>query len=252
MEYAKSRGARFSFSTEDSTRSEMGYLERLYSSAVGIGAERIGFTDTTGCATPEGIAYLAGKLSSRFDVPLSAHLHDDLGLALANSLAALRAGARCFATTVNGIGERAGNLALEEFAVASKAFLGARHGIDLSMLSGLSDVVARASGVPLPRNKPIVGTNAFAHESGIHVAAILENPSTYEAIPPGLVGRKRVLTLGKHTGHGYVGSLLTSRGIPTTPRMLDGIVASVKRAGELRGAVSEDEFWRIVERARHG
>ncbi len=252
MEYAKSRGAKFSFSTEDSTRSDIDYLFKLYGRAVGLGAERIGFTDTAGCATPEGVAHLAGKLSSRFEVPLSAHLHDDLGLALANSLSAMRAGARCFATTVNGIGERAGNLALEEFAVASELALGARHGIDLSRMTGLSKLISSLSGVKVPLNKPIVGGNAFAHESGIHVAAILREPFTYEAIRPELVGAERRLTLGKHTGHGHVGKLLESKGVDLTPRMLDNVVDGVKRLGELRGRVSDEEFWKIVERARHG
>ncbi|MFH0816230.1 MAG: homoaconitate hydratase [Methanobacteriota archaeon] len=252
MEYAKSRGAKFSFSTEDSTRSEMRYLHSLYSAAIKKGAERIGFTDTAGCATPEGVAHLAKELSSRYDAPLSAHLHDDLGLALANSLAAMKGGARCFATTVNGIGERAGNLALEEFAVASELVLGARHGIDLEKLTGLSEMVSSLSGVRVPLNKPIVGGNAFTHESGIHVAAILREPFTYEAISPELVGGKRSLTMGKHSGHEHIRRLLASRGVAAEGKALDGIVDEVKRLGELRGRVSEEDFWKMVERAKDG
>jgi len=252
MEYAKSRGAKFSFSTEDSTRSEMKYLHTLYSAAIGLGAERIGFTDTAGCATPEGIARIAAELTKRHEVPLSAHLHDDLGLALANSLAALRAGARCFATTVNGIGERAGNLALEEFAVSSELILGAKHGIDLEKLTALSKLVADVSGVKVPLNKPIVGGNAFAHESGIHVAAILREPFTYEAISPALVGGKRRLTLGKHSGHEHIRRLLAGQGVRADDVTLDGIVDEVKRQGELRGRVSNEDFREIVERAKNG
>jgi methanogen homocitrate synthase len=252
MQYAKTRGVKFSFSTEDSTRSDMKFLHSLYSSAIAMGAERIGFTDTAGCATPEGIFKLASELKRSYNIPLSAHLHDDLGLALANSLAALRAGARCFATTVNGIGERAGNLALEEFAVSSELILGARHGIDLEKLTALSELVSRLSGVGVPLNKPIVGGNSFAHESGIHVAAILREPFTYEAISPELVGGKRRLTMGKHSGHEHVRRQVASHGFKADGKALDGIVDEVKRMGELRGRVSDEDFRKIVERAKNG
>ena len=252
MEYARGRGLRFSFSTEDSTRSDLGYVLALNRMAEGLGAERIGITDTVGCATPESVAHLVVKVCAATKKPLSAHLHNDLGLAVANGMSAVRAGAAAFATTVNGMGERAGNLPLEEFAVASELLLGADHGIDLSKLSALSELVSRAAGVETPRNKPIVGRNIFAHESGIHVAAVLSEPFAYEPIAPELVGGSRRFVLGKHTGAATVRMMLAAKGETLTEAQERNALARVKSLGERNGSVTGKEFWRIVRGVRDG
>ncbi|MBI5000607.1 MAG: homoaconitate hydratase [Euryarchaeota archaeon] len=252
MEYAGERGLRFTFSTEDSTRSDMGYMLSLNKMAERLGAERIGITDTVGCATPESVAHLVGKICAGAKRPVSAHLHNDLGLAVANGLSAVRAGAAALATTVNGIGERAGNLPLEEFAVASELLLGADHGIDLSKLTSVSRLVARAARIETPRNKPIVGGNIFAHESGIHVAAVLNEPFTYEPISPELVGGARRFVLGKHTGIAAIRMMLGSKKERLTGAQERKVLARVKSRGEGNGSVTVKEFWRIVRGAGNG
>jgi isopropylmalate/homocitrate/citramalate synthase len=252
MGHARSRGLRFSFSTEDSTRTELPFLHELNALGVSLGAERIGLTDTTGCASPPAMARLVREVVKRTGRPVSAHLHDDLGLALANALASLEAGATFFAATVNGIGERAGNLSLEQFCVASRLLHGAEHGVELERLDGLSKLVSRLSGVPVPPNTPIVGGNAFAHESGIHVAAVLREPRTYESLSPELVGGARRIIMGKHTGRALVEARLAERGLGASVGQVDRILAEVKVRGERNGRVSDGEFWRIVGVVRNG
>ncbi|MEW5936286.1 MAG: homoaconitate hydratase [Candidatus Thermoplasmatota archaeon] len=251
MEYARERGVRYSFSTEDSTRSRLDLLIELAKVADGLGAERIGLTDTVGCATPEAVAYLVSEVRRCTSKPISVHLHNDLGLALANALNALGAGATAFATTVNGIGERAGNLSLAEFAFASSFVMGAVHGIELSKMCALSELVSRISRIPVPPTKPLVGENAFAHESGIHVGAVLRCPLTYEPVAPGIVGNRRRLLMGKHTGRALVLRQIEEHGLSLPTQEMDAVLSEIKALGEENGSVSEREFWQIIERVRN-
>lgn len=251
MEYARERGIRFTFSTEDSTRSPLDLLLELTKIAESLGAVRIGLTDTVGCATPEAVAYLVREVGRRTSRHLSVHLHNDLGLALANALSALRAGATAFAVTVNGIGERAGNLALDEFALSSSLLMGAVHGIELSKLRALSALVSEVSRMPVPPTKPLVGENAFAHESGIHVRGVLRCPFTYEPVDPGIVGNRRRLLMGKHTGRAMVIRKMEEHGFFPAEPEVDTVLAGVKTLGEENGCVSDCDFLQIVERVRH-
>lgn len=247
MQYALDHGIRASFSTEDSTRTDISFLNELNAEAEKYKTERIGITDTVGCISPEGIAYLVSEVKNNIDTPLSVHLHNDFGLALANALVSVQHGACAVATTVSGMGERAGNVPLEQFVMAMKVVYNKDLDIDTSKLKELSDLVSKCSGVQLPKNLPFVGDNAFAHESGIHVAATLYCPMTYESIPPELVGNSRRLVFGKHSGKAAVKDRLEEKGINATENEVCNILKKIKMVGEKKGRVSTEEFWRIVE-----
>lgn len=246
LAYARSHGIKYSFSTEDSTRTSPEYLLRLCALGKCMGAARIGITDTTGCILPPAMENLTKMMLAEIEPPLSLHLHDDFGLALANALAGANAGATDFAVTVNGIGERAGNLALEKLVAALEFGCGAKTGIDTTGLTKLSRRVSEIAGLPVSRNRPWTGENVFMHESGIHAAAIMANPATYECVAPGLVGAKRNILLGKHSGRTVIKRLLADMGREATEEQMTAIRDRVKRRGEANGSVSRQEFESIV------
>jgi len=247
VEYAHARGLKTSLSTEDSTRSDVLFLKEMYRACESSGASRLGITDTLGCAGPEAISFLVRKMRDATTLPLSAHLHNDFGLGLVNSLAALDNGAEAIATTVGGIGERAGNVSLEQLAMALKHIYKRDIGIKTEELTDLNRMVFEAAGLPMPANQPWVGPNAFSHESGIHVAAVLNCPMTYECVDPEEVGNRRRLVLGKHSGTALVRARLAERNVNASQEQICDIVRAIKRAGEEHGRVSEDEFWKIVD-----
>jgi methanogen homocitrate synthase len=247
LDHAKEYGMKVNFSTEDSTRTELKRLIEFYSVAKKCGVDRIGVTDTVGCIKPEGLKYLVRNIKSEFKLPLALHLHNDFGLALANALAGLVEGAEAIATTIGGIGERAGNVPLEQLVVALKVLYNYDMGIKTDGLKELADMVHEFSGVPLSPNQPLIGDNMFAHESGMHIAAILNQPVTYECIPPELVGQTRKLLMGKHTGGTFIRKRLGEKNILPTPQELETILAQIKVLGEFKGKVTEEEFWEIVE-----
>ena len=247
LEYARALGLKASLSTEDSTRSNMEFLLDVYKAAEDAGAARLGVTDTLGCAGPEAVGNLVRRVRERTKTPVSAHLHNDFGLATANSIAALANGADAIATTVGGIGERAGNVPLEQFVMAMKHLYKKDVGIKTEHLTELTNIVFEAAKLPVPANLPWVGPNAFSHESGIHVAAVLNCPMTYESVDPEEVGNRRRLLLGKHSGTALVKSRLGERKMNATQDQICDIVRAIKHAGEEHGRVSDDEFWGIVQ-----
>jgi len=184
---------------EDASRADPAFLLRVYATAVAGGALRLRYADTLGAQDPFAVFDRMRYLSSIFDVPIEYHAHNDLGLATANALAALRAGAMA-SVTVGGVGERAGNASLEQVACASALLLGEDQGIDLGRLAELNYLASELSERAIPPDKPIVGSMAFSHESGIHVDALEKDPSTYEFLRPELVGRERAVIPGRHSG----------------------------------------------------
>jgi methanogen homocitrate synthase len=242
LEYAHSRGLKVSLSTEDSTRSDLDFLLEVYGESEKAKAARLGITDTLGCAGPEAISYLVRKVRERTSTPLSVHLHNDFGLAVVNSIAALNNGAQAITTTVGGIGERAGNVSLEQFVMVLKHLYKRDIGIRTEGLTDLTKYVFEAAKFPMPPNQPWVGPNAFSHESGIHVAAVLNCPLTYECLDPEQVGNRRRLVLGKHSGTALVK-------VSATQEQICDIVRAIKRAGEDHGRVSDEEFWKLVDQA---
>lgn len=190
---------------EDASRAEQDFLLRVAEAAQEAGARRLRFADTLGVMEPFGVFDAIATLRSTVDLEIEMHAHDDLGLATANTLAACRAGATHVNTTVNGLGERAGNAPLEEVALGLAKLYGYQTGVDLSLFPVLSDTVADASGRPVAWQKSVVGGGVFTHESGIHVDGLLKDPDTYQGFDPSEVGRAHKLVVGKHSGsHGVI------------------------------------------------
>ncbi|ARC88298.1 homocitrate synthase [Rhodovulum sp. MB263] len=208
-------GFEVSVGAEDASRADIGFLAQLAEVAAEAGAIRLRLADTLGLMDPFAAHTLISILAPG-PLPLEFHAHDDLGLATANTLAAHCGGATHLSVTVNGLGERAGNAALEQ-VVAALAVQGRPTGVALDRLCALSQTVARASNRPLSPTRPIVGANVFSHESGIHVDGLLKDPGTYEAqaLSPARFGRSREIVLGKHSGLAAVTRALSAAGLPS-------------------------------------
>ncbi len=248
VEYAKEHGVVVEFSPEDGTRADVNYLYQMVKAVVDAGADRVDIPDTVGIMTPTRMKYLIKYiLPAAQGRIVSVHCHNDFGLAVANSIAGIEAGAQQAHVTVNGIGERAGNAALEEVVAALEFLLNVRTGIKTELLYETSKLVSELSGIPIPPNKPIVGANAFAHESGIHVHGIINNPFTYEPISPEKVGQKRRIVLGKHSGRHSVEHAMKVLGFPTEPDIVLEVLKRVKALGDRGVRVDEEKFREIVE-----
>jgi len=250
VEYAKNRGLEVSISSEDSTRTEPEFLKEFLISAIEAGAVRVGITDTLGIGTPEKIASLVKFLKKDISTRLSVHLHNDFGLGTANAISGVKAGAGAVAVTVNGMGERAGNVSLEQFVSAMKFLYDTDIGVDTAKLTPLARIVSDCAGIPLHPNQPLVGSNAFHHESGIHAAAVLENPTTYEPIRPEDVGNTRRISLGKHSGHRVIRNLLESQGVDFSSDELDLLVSAVKKEGARNRTVNPELVLEMFKRMK--
>jgi len=243
--YAKERGLVVELSGEDASRADQEFLRELFSEGVRHGADRLCFCDTVGLLTPEKTAEFIPPLAAI--APLSIHCHDDLGMALANTLAALRSGATCAHATVNGIGERAGNTPYEELVMALEVLYGYDTGIRKEEIYHLATLVSRLTGVPLPVNKAIVGEMAFTHESGIHAHGVMREPATYEPVGPESIGRKRRIVLGKHSGSASVEAALEEMHYTTDENQLREIVKRVKKLGDEGKRVSDTDLMAIAD-----
>jgi homocitrate synthase NifV len=197
---ARGLGMKVAVGGEDSSRADPAFLVQVIAACAAAGARRFRFADTLGVMDPFATYDLFRTLRGAGDIELEIHAHDDLGLATANSLAAVKGGATHVSTTVNGLGERAGNAPLEEVVMALDHLHGIDTGVDKRQLAEVSRLVAQASGRPVPVNKSIVGDAIFTHESGIHVSGLLRDRRNYEAIDPTELGRRHRVVLGKHSG----------------------------------------------------
>lgn len=230
--YAKNNGLIVEISGEDASRADLEYLKSVYAACIEAGADRICFCDTVGQLTTETAYEIFSDLASAFDVPIAVHCHNDFGLAVANTIAALRAGASEAHVTVNGIGERAGNTAFEEVTMTLESLYGFDTGVECEKIYEISRLVSRLTGIPIAPNKAIVGGNAFSHEAGIHVHGLMANKATYEPFAPELVGRKRKIVLGKHAGKSSIIVALAELGLEANEKQLDEILARVKELGD--------------------
>lgn len=225
---AKDLGLEVCVGMEDASRADVDFLIRMAEAAQQAGASRIRFADTVGIMEPFGVFATIKKLRAATDLEIEMHAHDDLGLATANTLAAALAGATHLNTTVNGLGERAGNAALEEVVVGLKQLYGVETGISLQHFPVLSEQVARASGDAIGSRKSLIGKNVFSHEAGIHVDGLLKDPKNYQGVDPAVVGRSHQLVLGKHSGTQGVIHAYQQMGIPVTRIQAQALLMQVR------------------------
>ncbi|MBS7287214.1 MAG: homocitrate synthase [Candidatus Freyarchaeota archaeon] len=249
VEYARDHGVKVRFTPEDATRTERDYLVRVCSAALEAGADRISVADTVGIMTPDSmyelVSFLSQKLSgARLDV----HCHNDLGLAVANSLAGMKAGADVIHVTVNGLGERAGIASLSEVAVALKVLMGIDPGIKFHLLTELSSMVERYSGVYLSPHTPIIGTNAFSHKAGVHIAAVLADPATYEAFDPSILGRRRKIVVDRYAGKHAVKAKLDELGVEVDEEQLEKITKKIKELSDRKKRIENADILAIAEK----
>jgi len=246
--YAKDHGLVAEISCEDGSRTDEEFLIKVIKKALEAGVDRVTPCDTVGTLTPRGAFELYTEMRKEFpDVILGVHCHNDFGLAVANSIAAVQAGANLVHGTINGIGERAGNASLEEVAVALKLLYGVETGINTELLTKTSQLVSRVTGLHVQPNKAIVGRNAFSHESGIHTHAILKDPNTYEIIDPALVGAARRIVSGKHAGSSGVSMTLDEMGFNPSKEEFDEILRQVKSLGDQGNRLSDTDLFEIAE-----
>jgi 2-isopropylmalate synthase len=254
VSYACSLGGQVEFSAEDAARSDPTFLYEVLTAALQCGATTLNVPDTVGYLTPDEYGALIAGV--RANVPgveratISAHCHDDLGLAVANSLAAVRAGARQAECTINGIGERAGNAALEEFVMAlhtRRPFFGLYTNIETRELARTSRLVSECTGIDVPPNKAIVGANAFAHEAGIHQDGVLKNRLTYEIMSADTVGWNGIgLVLGKHSGRHALRAKTESLGYELTDEELSLLFARFKELADRKKVLDEQDIHSLL------
>ena len=242
VEYVKKHGLICEFSPMDATRSELPYLKKVCKAAQEAGMDRLNVPDTVGIMIPKTMAKLIEELKTVVTVPISVHCHDDFGMAVANSLAAVEAGASQVHCTINGLGERAGNASLEEIVMALHMLYKRKTSVNTRLLYSTSRMVATLTGLSVQANKAIVGENAFAHESGIHTRGITEKPLTFEPIKPELVGRTRKLVAGKLAGTRGIKAELDEIGIHPSEEQLKEIVQRVKALGDKGKMVTDADL----------
>jgi homocitrate synthase NifV len=252
ISFAVDQGLWVAVGGEDSSRADENFLLDVALYAQEWGASRFRFCDTVGVLDPFTTYTKVKRLVSALMIPLEIHTHNDFGLATANALAGIKAGALSVNTTVNGLGERAGNAALEEVVMAIKRIYGVDLGINTPSLLELSQLVAAASGASVPPWKAIVGENTFAHESGIHAHGVLQNPITYEPFAPEEVGWERRLVLGKHSGRHLVSNLLEQHGIFLNSQETQSVLDAVRHQSvQKKRSLTTEELLNLVREQRY-
>jgi len=242
VERVKEAGVECMFSPMDATRTDEAFLMDVVDAVTEADVDWINVPDTCGVATPSRFQKLIAKVADRTDARVDVHTHDDFGLAAANALSGYEAGASQSQVSVNGIGERAGNAAYEEVVMALESLYDVDTGIDTSHVTEISRLIEQKSGIDVPANKPVVGANAFSHESGIHAAGVIENADTFEpgVMTPEMVGAERELVLGKHTGQHSVRERLSDAGYAPTDEEVREVTRRVKDYGAEKNRVTMD------------
>jgi len=242
----RSHGVAVRFTAEDASRADLDFLIQVVKTAYEAGADRVSIADTVGIFTPERAREVFAKIKAAVPgVGLDIHAHNDLGMAVANSLAAVEGGADVVHTTVNGLGERAGITPLQVFAAAYYYHKGVKL-VRLEKLPEITAMVEAASGITVMPNFPIVGENAFTHKAGVHQAGVLANPETYEPLPPEVVGRTRDFSLDKYSGKRAIQHRLERMGISVPPEVVEKVVEEVKRSSARR--LRDEDLLEILEK----
>ncbi|HOL18131.1 MAG TPA: homocitrate synthase [Bacillota bacterium] len=248
VEFARKAGVYISVNGEDASRSDFDFLVKFVKEAKAAGADRFRYCDTVGVLEPFKTYEVISRLIDATGMDIEMHTHNDFGMATANALAGVKAGARFIGVTVNGLGERAGNAALEEVAMALKYLFNVNLGVNTKDFVTLCEYVARASGRQLYPGKPIVGTNTFAHESGIHADGVLKNPATYEVFSPEEVGQQRQIIIGKHSGTKAIKMKFLEYGIDLSDEDAAGLLAAVRSAAvDLKRPLFDKELMYLYE-----
>jgi homocitrate synthase len=248
IQYARSLGLKVRYTPEDASRTEIDFLVEVCNQAIEAGADRISYADTTGVHQPHTMYDIISQFRARLlPCKIDLHCHNDLGLALANAMAGIRAGADCIHVTVNGLGERTGIPDLAETIVAFHNL----ENVSRYRLEGLMDLSAyleKVTGFFLAPNKPITGQNAFSHKAGVHTDGVIKNPKTYESFDPGILGRERKIVIDKYTGKRAVLSRLQEYDISVTPEELEGIVEEIKNVGDNHRMIFDTDILEIAEK----
>jgi D-citramalate synthase len=244
-EYVKAHGLTVEISSEDASRADLAFLKTFFSELSTV-VDRLCFCDTVGVLYPERTKEIIQVLCA-VGTPVSIHCHNDFGLATANTIAAVEAGAECVHVTVNGLGERAGNASLEEVVTALELLYGMQTKIVKEKLYETSRLVRNLTKMPLAPNKPLMGDNAFTHESGMHVHGTIADTSLYEPIKPAIIGRTRRFALGKHTGKASVKRVLEEMGITADDEQMQKMLTKVKELGDKGKMVTDSDFQAIVD-----
>ena len=250
-EYGKKLGLYINLSPYDTTRADPAFMDRVMREVVSCGTvDRVRLVDTTGAASPEAIRYVSRRIKNILGdkVWLEVHCHNDFGLGVASTIAGAMGGAEVLSTTINGIGERAGNTSTEETLMALKYYYGKDLGVDLTQLLGVSQMVEKYTGVTLQKNKAVVGRNAFGHEAGMVVAGVLQCPFVAEAYAPELVGQTRSILIGKKSGAKSIEAKLQQMGVDFPAERMGELVTAVKdKALELKRSLEDDEFLALTK-----
>lgn len=245
--YACNLGLKVRYTSEDATRTEFEFLVQVCNAAIEAGADRISFADTLGIMQPHTMFERVCALRERLlPCKIDLHCHNDYGLALANAMAGIRAGADCIHTTVNGLGERTGIPDLAETVVSFHNLEGIQK-FNIRPLIDVSGYLEKVSGFFLAPNKPITGQNAFSHKSGVHTNGILKDPRTYEPFDPSILGRERKIIIDKYTGRSAVASRLDEYGIEVSAAELEVIVSRIKNMGDERKQLFDSDILEIAE-----
>lgn len=244
VSYAADHGLYISCNAEDASRADMGFLLEFARTAKEAGADRIRYCDTIGLDDPFSAYERVKAIVDNVDIDVEMHTHNDFGMATANSVAGMKAGARFISTTVMGIGERTGNTPLEEIVMASKHILKIQTGVDTSKLLELVEFVAKASNRQIPAWKPIVGANCFAHEAGIHTDGVIKMMSNYEPFTPEEIGLCRRIVIGKHSGRNTLISALKEKGISLDEQTAIKLLERTRSAAiSLKRSLSPEELY---------
>ena len=228
VKYGKDKELKLRFTAEDASRTDIDFLIQVGQLVQNAGADRFSLADTVGCLTPTKTKELVNCIVSELDIPVHVHCHNDFGMATANALSAVEAGAQCVDVTVNGLGERCGLPPLAEVTTALTELMKVNNYWELGILPELSELVNTFSGRASTVNQPIVGKNAFTHKAGLHVKAVLLEPKSYEAISPEKVHRKRHLVIDKYTGRFALKNKLDSLNLKVNKQILNRILKEIK------------------------
>lgn len=248
VEYIKDHGVKCMFSAMDATRTDLDYLLEVFKAVENAGCDIINVPDTVGIMVPSAMYTLIKNIDENINIPIDIHCHNDFGLAVANSLLSVEAGARQVQVTINGLGERAGNADLAETVMSLHSIYGAKTNINTEYIVETSQIVEKYTGVRLPPHMPIVGENAFAHESGIHTHGVLERSDTFEPgiMTPEMVGHTRRIVLGKHAGKHAVKQSLESTGLYPTDEQLTEILSQIKTIADKGKRITDADLYAVA------